>query len=78
MGKSLYISSLEKELEKKLEKKYKKEVKYPLRVIVPIHGPVVDLDVVMRHLQDHMTNIDPINPPPQIFHFDIAPSVSLI
>jgi len=77
MGKSLYICRLEKKLEKKLEKIYKKEVKRPLRVIVPIHGPDVDLDAVIKHLQDHMTNVDPINPPPQIFHFDIAPSVSL-
>ena len=73
MGKSLYVSRLEK----KLKKKYKKEVKFPLRVIIPIHGPDVDLDAVMRHLQEHMINVDPINPPAQIFHFDIAPSVSL-
>ena len=74
MGKSLYISRMEREL----KKKFKKEVKHPIRVIIPIHGPDVDLDAVMKHLQHHMTNVDPINPPAQIFHFDIAPSVSLI
>jgi len=74
MGKSLYVSRLEK----KLEKNYKEEVKFPLRIIIPIHGPNVDLDAVLRHLQDHMTNVDPINPPAQILHFDIAPSVSLM
>ena len=78
MGKSLYISGLEKKLEKRLERKYKKEIKYPLRAIIPIHGPDVDLDAVLRHLQHHMINVDPINPPAQIFHFDVAPSVSLI
>ncbi|XP_065899490.1 E3 ubiquitin-protein ligase rnf213-alpha-like isoform X3 [Dysidea avara] len=71
MGKSLYISRMEREL----KKKFKKEVKHPIRVIIPIHGPDVDLDAVMKHLQHHMTNVDPINPPAQIFHFDIAPSV---
>ena len=68
MGKSLYV----KRLTKKLEKKLKQTVAYLLCVTIPIHGPTVDLDVVMRSLQDHA---NPVNPPPQIFHFDIAPTV---
>ena len=76
MGKSLYVSKLEK----KLEKKYKKEVKlpnFPFRVIIPLYGPNVDLDAVLKHLRDHMTDVDLTSPPAQIFHFDIAPSVSV-
>ena len=71
MGKSLYV----KRLTNKLKKKLKQTVAYPLCVTIPIHGPNVDLDVVMKSLQRHA---NPVDPPPQIFHFDIAPTVRII
>ncbi|XP_065899482.1 E3 ubiquitin-protein ligase rnf213-alpha-like isoform X2 [Dysidea avara] len=70
MGKSLYISRIEEALQRKLDM----STEHPIRITIPIHGPDVDFDVVMTCLQDHLSNIDPTNPLPQIFHFDIAPS----
>ena len=74
MGKSLYISRIEEALQRKLDM----STEHPIRITIPIHGPDVDFDVVMTCLQDHLSNIDPTNPLPQIFHFDIAPSVRYI
>ena len=74
MGKSLLVKRMAKQLQGIL----KKESKHPICVTIPIHGPDVDLDVVMKDLRNHLESIDPINPPPQIFHFDIAPSVSVL
>ena len=71
MGKSLYIRRLTRKLRKKLEH----PASYPLCVTIPIHGPNVDLDVVMKSLLHHAK---PVDPPPQIFHFDIAPTVRFI
>lgn len=71
MGKSLYISRIEEALKRKLDM----PIEYPIRITIPIHSPDVDFDVIMTCLQSHLSNIDPTNPPPQIFHFDIAPSV---
>ena len=70
MGKSLYVKRMTRNLKKKLKKK----VAYPLCVTIPIHGPSVDFDKVMTSLLHHA---NPVNPFPQIFHFDIAPSVRL-
>lgn len=71
MGKSLYV----KRLTRKLEKKLKLPMTYQLCVTIPIHGPNVDLDIVMKSLQQHA---NPVDPPPQIFHFDIAQTVRFI
>ena len=70
MGKSLCVTKLEKKLQQKLTE----PTDYPLCITIPIHGPGVDLDVVMKYLQHHLIHV--VDPPPQIFHFDIPPSVS--
>jgi len=43
-----------------------------VHVTVPIHGPVVTMDTVMEFLKDHVKEATST-----IFHFDIAPSVSV-
>ena len=68
MGKSLYV----KRMTNKLKKKLKIPVTYPLCVTIPIHGPNVDFDKVMKSLLCYSNPLDPL---PQIFHFDVAPSV---
>ena len=68
MGKSLYI----KRMTKTLKKKFKSPIKHPPCVTIPIHGPNVDFDEVMRSLLRYANPRDPF---PQIFHFDVAPSV---
>ena len=59
----------------KLKEKLKAPVTHPLCVTIPIHGPNVDYDEVMKSLLCHANPMDPL---PQIFHFDIAPSVSVL
>ena len=71
MGKSLYV----KRMTTKLMEKFKSPVTHPLCVTIPIHGPNVDFDEVMKSLLSHAS---PMHPLPQIFHFDIAPSVRLL
>ena len=68
MGKSLYV----KRMTETLEKKFKTPVTFPLCVTIPIHGPNVVFDKVMKSLLCHANPMDPL---PQIFHFDVAPSV---
>ena len=68
MGKSLYV----KRMTERLKKKFKVPVTYPLCVTIPIYGPNVDFDKVMKSLLRHA---NPTEPFPQIFHFDVAPSV---
>lgn len=69
MGKSLYV----KRMTETLKEKFKTPVSFPLCVTIPIHGPNVDFDKVMKCLLCHANPMDPL---PQIFHFDVAPSVS--
>jgi len=68
MGKSLYVE--------KLVQKLQQRSKTDLHVIVPVHGPVVNTDIIMTSLCHHIPNYSA--PPAQIIHLDIAPSVSLI
>ena len=68
MGKSLYV----KRMTNKLKKKFKTPVTHPLCVTIPIHGPYVYFDKVMKCLLCHGNPMDPL---PQIFHFDVAQSV---
>ena len=70
MGKSLCV----KRMTERLKKKLKVPVTYPLCVTIPIHGPSVDCDEVMNSLVCHA---NPVEPFPQIFHFDVAPSVRI-
>ena len=65
MGKSLFITRMADRLRKS-------KSTGPVHVIVPIHGPVVTTDTVMEFLKDHMKDVTST-----IFHFDIAPSVSV-
>ena len=73
MGKSLYVTKLIKKLQQELPN----PADYPLYITIPIHGPDVDLDVILKHLLQHQQKHHLIDPPPQIFHFDISPSVSI-
>ena len=63
MGKSLYIKRLREKLETQTSCK-------PVEVVVPIHGPVVTPDTVVRALTHHFGNSRAT-----IFHLDIAPNV---
>ena len=62
MGKSLHI--------KKLADKLKHKESY---CIVPVHGPVVDFNTVMKLLQPFTPSYE--SPSPQIIHMEIDPEV---
>ena len=66
MGKSLYIERLAEKLQKQCQIKSQ-------HIIIPIHGPVVNADIVMASLGNHFIDKTPIA---QIIHFDIASAVS--
>ena len=68
MGKSLYI----RRMAEQLETVTKAELK-DCRVVIPIHGPVVTPDVVLKFLKDHYRKNKCM-----IYHFDIAPSVRTV
>ena len=68
MGKSLYVKRLAQKLKRHCQIKSE-------HVIVPIHGPIVNADVVMTSLINHAANLIPTA---QIIHFDIASSVSCV
>lgn len=68
MGKSLYV----KRMAKSLKEKFKMPVAYPPCVTISVHVPNIDFDEVMESLVYYS---NPVNPYPQIFHFDISPSV---
>ena len=74
MGKSLYVSRLTEKLKEKLNES-NQSVTYSLRVTIPVHGPTVNYDEIMKSLQQHSSNFADL--PPQIFHFDIASSVRI-
>ena len=68
MGKSLYIRRMAEQL--------KTVVKADLadcQVVIPIHGPVVTADVVLKFLKEHYRKNKCM-----IYHFDIAPSVRTV
>ncbi len=66
MGKSLYIRRMAEQLEMVTEAKPE-----DCQVIIPIHGPVVTPDVVLKFLKEHYRKNKCV-----MYHFDIAPSVS--
>ena len=67
MGKSLFISRRAEELQKlKIENSDKTKA----CITIPLHGPTVTADTVMRYLVEHVGNSDCA-----IIHFDISPSV---
>ena len=74
MGKSLYVKRLTDKLKEKLNHS---DVTYPLCVTIPVHGPMVNFDDIMKSLQHGSNFTDPDYYPPQIFHFDIASSVRI-
>ena len=63
MGKSLYIKRLKEKLETQTSVQ-------PLEVVVPIHGPVVTADTVVKSLEKYLGTASAT-----IFHIDIAPNV---
>jgi len=65
MGKSLYVKRLGEKLEQKRLGSADCNV-----VTIPLHGPVVDNDILMKLLEGHM-NRNSIS----IYHVDVAPSV---
>ena len=75
MGKSLYISRLTNKLKERLNQS-NQPATYSLCVTIPVHGPTVNNDEIMKSLQHSFVKFDdPEYFPPQIFHFDIASSV---
>ena len=78
MGKSLYVKRLTSKLREKLNQPV---IAYPLCVTIPIHGPTVNFDEVMKSLLQHTTYstnfADSEYSLPQIFHFDIASTVRI-
>ena len=64
MGKSLYIKKMSKKLEQLKSSS-------PHLVTIPIHGPIVTSDIVLRFLQNHTS--ESFNS--TIIHFDISPKV---
>ena len=65
LGKSLYIQRMAKQL-----KTITKADITDCQVVIPIHGPVVTPDVVLKFLKDHYQKNKCM-----IYHFDIAPNV---
>jgi hypothetical protein len=68
MGKSLYIHRMAEQL-----KMVTKAEVTDCEVVIPIHGPVVTPDVVLKFLKDHYRENKCM-----IYHFDIAPSVRAV
>ena len=66
MGKSLYINRLAQKLGTKA-----KVAAANVKVVIPIHGPVVNPDVLLTFLREHYKD-DRC----KLYHFDISPSVS--
>lgn len=66
MGKSLYIQNLAQKLEKSLQHD-------GVHVIIPLHGPDVTPDSVLKLFARHMDN-----PICCIYHLDISPNVRRI
>ena len=65
MGKSLYIRRMAEQLETVTKAKLE-----DCQVVIPIHGPVVTPDVVLKFLKEHYRKNKCV-----MYHFDIAPSV---
>ena len=77
MGKSLYVSRLTRKLKEKLNQS-NQPAEYSLCVTIPVHGPTVNYDEIMKSLQQNSLNFTNLECfPPQIFHFDIASSVRI-
>lgn len=68
MGKSLYIRRMAEQL-----KTVTKAELADCQVVIPIHGPVVTPDVLLKFLKEHYRKSKCM-----IYHFDIAPSVRIV
>ena len=66
MGKSLFIQRMAEQLQSVTNTKAA-----PIKVVIPIHGPIVTSDVILSFLKGHYRDNKCM-----IYHFDIAPSVS--
>ena len=67
MGKSLYIKRLAQDLAVNLSR-----TEEAVHVTVPLHGPLVTPDTVLRLFKDHFKNQTCC-----IYHIDISPSVRI-
>lgn len=67
LGKSLYIKRMAEKLGDK-----RNESAEAVKVVIPIHGPIVTSDVIMTFLKERFKD-DKC----KIYQFDIAPSVSI-
>ena len=67
MGKSLFIQRIASQLGVTTSDPTKSTP-----VVIPIHGPIATADVVLDFLKDHYREDKG-----KIYHFDIAPSVSM-
>ena len=77
MGKSLYVNRLTRKLKEKLNQS-NQPVEHSLCVTIPVHGPTVNYDEIMKSLQQSSSDFADLECfPPQIFHFDIASSVRI-
>lgn len=65
MGKSLYVSRMAEKLDQEGEESN--------HVTIPIHGPQVTSDLVLKSLQKYYGRAEG-----KIYHFDVAPNVLII
>jgi hypothetical protein len=68
MGKSLYIRRMAEQL-----KIITNAEPADCKVVIPVHGPVIASDVVLKFLKEHYRKNKCM-----IYHFDIAPSVRAV
>lgn len=66
MGKSLFVQRMAEQLGV-----INRSSATAVQVVLPIHGPIVTSDVVLKFLKEHY-----MDDKCKIYHFDIAPSVS--
>ena len=66
MGKSLFIERMAEKLGV-----ISNSTTEAVKVVIPVHGPIVTSDVILTFLKDHYKDNDC-----KIYHFDIASSVS--
>ena len=82
MGKTLFVTEKGTELERLTQaspscKRNMSKSNHPKTIVVtvPVHGTFVDIDEVTESLLVFEDNLDAVFP--RIYHFDIAPTVSI-
>ena len=69
MGKSLFIQRMGEKLHGEMCERPENDI----HTVIPVHGPIVNSEVILNFLKGHYKD-----PKCKIYHFDIAPSVSII